>query len=68
MDRVHPGVRGPLTEGPCFVHVVGNVPRLVRNPIKRTFEKFDLKVISRFALRISYSTKQDGRREKEHLT
>ena len=39
MDRVHPGVRGPLTEGPCLgvVHVVGNVPRLVRNPIKRTF-------------------------------
>ena len=39
MDRVHPGVRGPLTEGPCLgvVHVVGNVPRLVRNPITRTF-------------------------------
>ena len=30
--------------------------------------KFDLKVIRWFALRISYSTKQDGRREKEHLT
>ena len=39
MDRVHPGVRGRLTEGPCLgvVHVVGNVPRLVRNPIKRSF-------------------------------